>query len=108
MLATKEAKKVDYPDAAGPRSSASSGNLTNRKSVTSSPLGSRALTGRIEGISLVVQWLKLCALNAGGPGSIPGQGTRSHMSELRGCMPQLKISHAITKTHHGQMNNIYI
>ena len=29
--------------------------------------------------SLVVQWLRLCEPNAGGPGSIPGQGTRSHM-----------------------------
>ncbi|TEA25694.1 hypothetical protein DBR06_SOUSAS2510124, partial [Sousa chinensis] len=29
--------------------------------------------------SLVVQWLRLCAPNAGGPGWIPGQGTRSHM-----------------------------
>ena len=26
--------------------------------------------------SLVVQWLRLCTPNAGGPGSIPGQGTR--------------------------------
>ena len=31
------------------------------------------------------------AANAGGPGSIPGQGTRSHML-------QLKIPHAVTKT----------
>ena len=30
------------------------------------------------GTSLVVQWLRLCAPNVGGPGSIPGQGTRSH------------------------------
>ena len=29
------------------------------------------------GISLVVEWVRLCAPNAGGPGSIPGQGTRS-------------------------------
>ena len=29
--------------------------------------------------SLVVQWLRLCPPNAGGPGSISGQGTRSHM-----------------------------
>ena len=29
--------------------------------------------------SLVAQWLRLRAPNAGGPGSIPGQGTRSHM-----------------------------
>ena len=31
------------------------------------------------GTSLVVQWLRLHAPNAGSPGSIPGQGTRSHM-----------------------------
>ena len=28
--------------------------------------------------SLVVQWLILRVPNAGGPGSIPGQGTRAH------------------------------
>ena len=27
----------------------------------------------------MVQWIRLCAPNAGGWGSIPGQGTRSHM-----------------------------
>ena len=32
-----------------------------------------------------------------GPGSIPGQGTRSHMLELRVHMPQLKIPHATWK-----------
>ena len=31
------------------------------------------------GTSLVVQWVRLHSPNAGGPGSIPGQGTRSHM-----------------------------
>ena len=31
------------------------------------------------GTSLVAQWLRLRAPNAGGLGSIPGQGTRSHM-----------------------------
>ena len=41
--------------------------------------------------SLVVQWLRLHTLNVGGPGSIPGQGTRYHM-------PQLKILHTTTKT----------
>ena len=30
----------------------------------------------------VVQWLTLQAPNAGGPGLIPGQGTRSHMLKL--------------------------
>ena len=31
------------------------------------------------GTSLVAQWLRLHAPNSGGPGSIPGQGIRSHM-----------------------------
>ena len=31
------------------------------------------------GTSLVVQWVRLCAPNAGGPGSIPGQGSRCCM-----------------------------
>ena len=44
-----------------------------------------------EGTSLVVQWLRLHDPNAGGPGLIPGQGTRSHIL-------QLKILHAATKT----------
>ena len=44
-----------------------------------------------EGASLVVQGLRFCTPNAGGPGLIPGQGTRSHM-------PQLKIPHAATKS----------
>ena len=33
----------------------------------------------LPGTSLVVQWLRLCTPNAGGLGSIPGQGSRSHM-----------------------------
>ena len=40
------------------------------------------------GTSLVVQWLRLHAPNAGGLGSISGQGTRSHMVQLRVHMPQ--------------------
>ena len=31
----------------------------------------------------MVQWLELRAPNAGGPGLIPTQGTRSHMPQLR-------------------------
>ena len=46
---------------------------------------------------MVVQWLRLCAPNAGGPGSTPGQGTGSHMV-------QLKILRATTKTKHSQIN----
>ena len=40
--------------------------------------------------SLVIQWLRLRTANAGGLGSIPGQGTRSHMLQLRVHMLQLK------------------
>ena len=47
--------------------------------------------------SLVVQWLRLHNPNAGGPGSIPGQGTRSHVPQVRVRMPQLMIPHAATK-----------
>ena len=36
-----------------------------------------------QGTSLVVQWLRLHVPNAGGLGSIPGQGTRTHMSQPR-------------------------
>ena len=42
------------------------------------------------GTSLVVQWLRLHAPHAGGTGSIPAQGPRSHM-------PQLKSPHAATQ-----------
>ena len=42
------------------------------------------------GTSLVAQWLRLHAPNAGIPSSIPGQGIRSHML-------QLKILHATMK-----------
>ena len=37
----------------------------------------------VEGAFLVVQWLKLHALNAGDLCSVPSQGTRSHMPQLR-------------------------
>ena len=46
-----------------------------------------------KGTSLVAQRLRLPAPNSGGPNSIPGQGTRSHMQELRVGMPQLKLLH---------------
>ena len=45
----------------------------------------------------MVQWLKLHAPNAGGPGSIPGRGTRSHILQLRVPVPQLKNLHADIK-----------
>ncbi|TEA28647.1 hypothetical protein DBR06_SOUSAS16810003, partial [Sousa chinensis] len=48
--------------------------------------------------------LRLHAPNAGGPGSIPGQGTRSHMPQLRDYMPQLS-SYAATKSSHATTNS---
>ena len=42
------------------------------------------------GTSPAVQWLRLCEPNAGGRGSIPGQGTRSHMPQRRSGVPQLR------------------
>ena len=57
--------------------------------------------------ALVVQWLRLCAPNAGDLGSISGHGIRSHMPQLRVYMLQLKILGATTKTWHSQID-IYI
>ena len=57
--------------------------------------------------SLVIQWLRLCATNAEGPGLIPGQETRAHMLQLSLRMsPQRSNSpHATTKTRCSQINN---
>ena len=46
------------------------------------PREKKRLKKKIEGISLVVQWLRLHNPNAVGLGSIPGQGTRSHILKL--------------------------
>ena len=43
------------------------------------------------GASLVAQWIRFHAPNARGPGSIPDQGTRSHMPATT------KSLHAATK-----------
>ena len=43
-------------------------------------------------------WIGLCAPNAGGPGSIPGWGTRSHIhATTKGLHATTKGLHAITK-----------
>ena len=41
-----------------------------------------------------VQWLRFHSPNAGGPGSIPGQGTGSHIPQLRDRMLLLKVLRA--------------
>ena len=46
----------------------------------------------MEGPSLMIQWLGLHTPRAGGPGSIPGQGTRSHMPQLRVHMLQQRLN----------------
>ena len=44
------------------------------------------------GISLVAQWLRLRPAKAGVPGSIPGQGTGSHMLHLKRPSATMKAS----------------
>ena len=51
----------------------------------------------VAGASLVVQWLRVRAPNAGGPCSIPGQGTSSHTL-------QLKIPPATIRMQYTQIN----
>ena len=61
----------------------------------------RGREGQIEvtsGTFLVAQGLRLCSPNAGGPGSIPGQGTRSHMSQVKSLC-------AVTKTEDPTCQN---
>ena len=41
------------------------------------------LNNKKAGRSLVVQWLRLCTPNTGNSDPIPGEGTRSHMRQLR-------------------------
>ena len=55
----------------------------------------------------MVHRLRLHALNAGGLGSIPGQGTRSHMLQLKIPCDIMKIKDpvcAATKTWRSQIN----
>ena len=60
------------------------------------------------GTSLEVQWLRLHTHNAGGPGSIPGRGTRSHIPAATKILhtatkhAATKIPRATTKTRSSQ------
>ena len=60
----------------------------------------------ILGTSLVVQWLKSYAPNAGVLSLTPDQGIRSHVLQLRAQRPQWRsnIPCAITKTWSSQIN----
>ena len=59
------------------------------------------------GTSLVVQWLRLPTPNAGGLGSIPGQGTRLHMPQLKIPHTTMKIPSAETKIQCSQINKFF-
>ena len=52
------------------------------------------------GTSLVVQWLTVHVPNAGDLGSIPGQGTRSHVLQVRVGMPW-EVFHLGNYVHPG-------
>ena len=61
-------------------------------------------TVTLEETSLGIQWLRIFAPNAGGPGLIPGQGTRSYMPQqsshamtIRAHMLQLRPSSQVNK-----------
>ena len=45
----------------------------------------------------MVQWLRLHTPDAGSLGLIPGQGTRSHMPQLKSLHAAANIPHAATK-----------
>ena len=55
-------------------------------------MGPSSVTGVLIKDKLVVQWLRLLPSDSGDPGSIPGQGTRSHSWQLRVYKPQLRLS----------------
>ena len=58
----------------------------------------------ILGTSLVVQWLRLCALNTGGQGSIPSPGTRVNLLQIRVCKSQIKDPTWGSHTGSSQIN----
>ena len=65
---------------------------TNARNFADETMETTGFKGEYRGLtSLVVQWIRLCAPNAGGPGSIPGRGSRSGMHPaIRVLMLQLR------------------
>ena len=62
---------------------------------------------------LMAQWLRLCTPNAGAPGLIPGQGTRSHTSNAGENAEKLDQSSMVSETikwysHWGKWLGNYI
>ena len=56
------------------------------------------------GTSLLAEWLRLRAPNAGHSGSVPGQGTTAQMLQLRVYVLQLKIPHLTIQVAPAQTN----
>ena len=67
-------------------------NLQSSQQIRGTICRSYSVKNCAGGTSLVVQWLRLCTPNSGGLGLIPDLGARSHMPQLRACMPHLKKS----------------
>ena len=59
------------------------------------------------GTSLVVQWLRLHAPNARGPGSIPGWQSRPHMLQLKFLSAKTKAQHSQTNKHLKRKKEIH-
>ena len=60
------------------------------------------------GNSLMVQWLRLCSPDTGGLGLIPGQETRSHVSQLRPNAAKKKTKKKKIKNLYFSAFHIYI
>ena len=56
----------------------------------------RSINGNL-GTSLVVQWLRLCAPSAEGPGWIPGRGFTFHMLQQRWKSPRARTRRRVAK-----------
>ena len=67
-------------------------------------MGLEQIKTTTHGNSLMAQWLRIWAPNAGGLRLIPGQGTRSSMPQLKIPHVATKILWATTKTQNSQIN----
>ena len=56
-----------------------------------------ALESQLQGLLPMVQWLRLCTPDAGGPGSDPGRGAGSHVLRLRVCTRQQRQPERMNK-----------
>ena len=86
----------ESPECSDPERKAQ-GNTRGRK-LAPGGKGMKRGDKEIRGTLLVLQWLRLKAPKARGPGSIPDQGTRSHT-------PQPKILHATIKIENPKSRN---